>query len=302
MKFPTYDTLPRDNRHVTAMIQGIAQRERHVSRESAALAPCFASSRRLGELCVRLTQPKFANRHAARGIIQKERSTTKLQGMPRTLLDMIFFQSSPTAIARYQEELHAGVIDEIRRAYKRPHAQVDTGRMTELVSVAQITRLAHPQVLAYSALPHHEQDRNIAQHYDIGASFDKGDSLATHMLQVKKFCLGACAEPELQRQRKKAVKKSLRRYDQSIQMVSGCCELGITDNGQDFMDPTLPVLLVAEFYDRATSDEIAELDAGSEKLITDITSDLLPRGTAPGSRRVINLADPIAYISQSVAV
>jgi hypothetical protein len=299
MKFPKYESTDRDNRHVTAMIHGIAKRERQVPEATA--KPLRERSLRFGELCVALTSPKYENKHAARALVQKERSKPGVHGLHKILLDTVFFQTNAGAVARAQQDMHTNVIQKMKTAFMVKNEELGprNGRLTELAALALLTRYAHPQMIAYPSLIHHEQDSNKPMHYDVGVSIASGSSLTTHLLQVKKPCLAACDEGTRSTQRDG--RRLLDRYCSSIQLLSGCCELGIDTASDGNINPTLPIMLMAEYGDLTTPDEVQLLDNLSDKLLFDMTADLLPRGNVKIPHQVINLADTAAYSSLTCA-
>lgn len=271
MKYPNLDSLERTPHIVDGMISDIAYREQECVVRNAYRSSEYV--RQIGQQCLAVSDGNAV----LTDIVPPVNLSPDEQLYERVHM-LMQSKEQPYKLARYQRKLHEstiGALNAWRREAKSPHKW---GRVVELTALASLTRYAHPAMLAYPSLSHHEQDTDLGSHYDIGVVFRNPDqTVSSHYVQVKAACFDQCANPHS----KAPVIETQDRYRPIIQLLSGCCDLDM--NGRAGMGSNTAALLVKERRGAATYDEIKQLDVISDRLILNLTSDLLLRGTNQGN-------------------
>lgn len=290
MRYPVYpDTLER-RRPVPEAVELLARRERGFG-EGGSFSD--RSSLAVGQLCVDLAQSR--NTHASRRkkLIKATRPSVSEHSTERMLFDMISFQKSPAYVERSQQALHKRMIDNLRIHLSGDRNGELTGFATEAVATALLTRYAHPGMVVFPTLAHHEKDKALSMHYDIGLTVRGEEAVSGHLLQVKMACQGRCEGATV-------ATSDGSRYSQAIQFVSGCCDLGMDyrslDDGNNRL---IPELLVAEYDDELTPAQVNVLNYYSNSLLHNITNDSLPRGCF---EQQIDLRVPAQFTPEQVAL
>lgn len=254
---------------VRKLTEVIASRERN-------LIPKHNSqpwSLRLGALC--LLADERNNQHI-RAALNETKKNTDLPTVYNFIPQMLTFKNNISRLQQEQQLLHGAVIEELTplvlKEDKGQYANtIQRGRIAELTTLGLLTRYAHPWVIAVPTLPHHDADLNKSFHFDIALAIQDGNNSTGHMLQVKSSCIGRCdGDNPL---------NINSYYAPSIQLVSGCCDLGFEYNGFRGMNYDTARDLANEYYDSASTAEIKRLDVLTDNLLLNTTSDLLPRGT-----------------------
>ncbi|CAN5406292.1 hypothetical protein BH10PAT3_BH10PAT3_7200 [soil metagenome] len=270
MKYPNYEfTAEEQATPVLAMAQIVAARELRVRKQQN----IATWSEKLGNVCL-----LFAEGHDAR-VRSALKNTGQTCGIPDTytfLPKVITFRNNRTQLQREQQLLHGSVVRNLDNALRtqtkdKLYTNRERGAITELTALGILTRYAHPWIIALPALPHHEADINTPDHFDIGIALQEGGRPEKYLLQVKTSCTGRCGcTPRVRVDGK---------YASSIQLVSGCCDLGFKNSGYNPADFSVSRTLVAEFDELATNNDIKQLDVLSDNLLFNVTADLMPRGS-----------------------
>lgn len=279
MKYPEYPTDLERRQPLRGFLGLFARMETGVSSDIAKLS----WSQHLAELS-RLFYLDDKQRTRKRANIVRG-----LQDVPplhKPLQETLLFVNNHNEVVRLQQKTHQHVIDELRdqrlEYEKAGQYNADAGRMTELAALGLLTRYAHPWVLVAPSLPHHDSEATLtSRHYDIALAVGNKDNEELYTFQVKKGCSGRCGNH--------ATYDYAKKYQPHIQIVSGCCDLGIHTTWQGTVDDRTVRLLVAEFDETASADDIHYLDSLTDNLIFNASADLLPRGTA----------DPVAFAKAS---
>jgi hypothetical protein len=272
MKYPQFAVTERTPHIVDGMIADIAWREQSTSLRYTK-EPSSSYGKFVADLCVSIDSQ--ANTPL---IFPKlSQNPTLPQRLYRRQFDLIRARHDGGQLAIAQHKLHETVISGLKRAVdNRDRSQQVRGRLAELVTLGLHSRYAHPGVLAYQALQHHERDDDIDSHFDVGVILRNPDfTTDSHFLQVKTNCLGRCGRPVT-----KEAESHLGNYRPIVQFVSACCDL---DLGRKGADTNVPELLVGEFFDQVNSDDVNRLDNLTDQLLLNMTTNLLPRGTRQGN-------------------
>lgn len=290
MRYPDYpDTLER-RRPVPEAVALLAHRERGFGEHTSV---SDRSSRAVGQLCVDLAQSGNAHTTRRKKLLRAARPSVSEHSTERMLFDMISFQKSPTYVERSQQALHKRMIDNLRIHLSGDRKGELTGFATEEVATALLTRYAHPGMVVFPTLSHHEKDKALSMHYDIGLTMRGEEAVSGHLLQVKMACQGRCEGATV-------ATRDGGRYSQAIQFVSGCCDLGMDytslDDGNNRL---IPELLVAEYDDELNTTQVNLLNYYSDSLLYNITHDGLPRGC---SEQYIDLRSPSDFIPHQEAL
>lgn len=264
MQYPEYSLSPHSSL-VYGMAADIAFRERHSvpMREYAEAHNPY--SKYIGELCVQIDdgQP---------GAFEAPDEPTEKKTLLRTMHTLLLMRDQPEKINYVRNELHARTIRALRYVFSQ-RRETWQGQPAEYTALGLLTRYAHPSLLAYRSLPHHELDTDVASHYDVGLVTDEPDgSVGSYYMQVKTFCLGRCGLSS----GKKNLESYEPRYRPLIQFVSGCCDLGLGGNRHESLPASQ--LLIKEWQDDASADQVKYLDTLTDNLLFNVTADLLPRG------------------------
>lgn len=194
-------------------------------------------------------------------------------------LDSLVQLNNPNELLRIQERqyaLAAKKLEKLKRKIARKNIDEGLrghyiGQRNELVTLMLLTRYKHPWLFAFPALPHHENDEDRQAHYDVALGtlegvFTDEPHYRGYKLQVKTMCSGMCGgEP---------TENKSAEYDDSVQIVSACCNL----KGDGRSSAYTSALLLSEYKGRLKESGIAQLDVVTDRLLFDITADLLPRG------------------------
>ncbi len=271
MRYPEYPADLDRRQPLTGLLRLFAQLEGGVSSDTKRLT----WSQHIAEMS-RLHYNGEKQRFRKRlGVFKSVNGVPQLYG---PLHASIKFLNNHNELIRLQRKQHGIVVEELRTWDKNIANAGDyaraSGRMTELVALGLLNRYGHPWILAAPALPHHEGDATkVAKHFDIALAIgNQGDDEA-YALQIKKACSGRCGETAYHHDQTHV-------YMPAIQIVSGCCDLGIKTN-EGMINSTVVDLLVAEYDERAAAADIKWLDELTDNLLFNISADLLPRGTVP---------------------
>ncbi|HET8708759.1 MAG TPA: hypothetical protein VFL85_00605 [Candidatus Saccharimonadales bacterium] len=253
------------------MVEDIASVELGVDREAI-----DGRSHNLAKLCVALTTGGQVADGARYTIDRRDRRGTN--NILSVVHDMVLNVENKVQATALQQELHRQVIRSIGNALTYYKAD-GRGHVGERTGLGLLTRYSHADMLAYPSLPHHESSPvDLTGHYDIGVILRNPDnSIDAHHLQLKAGCFGLCAKGEPT----KHYNDVRKRYRPSVQLVSGCCHLGM---GRDSWPANpIPKLLLKEASDAATAPEIKYLDNLTDNLLFQMTTEQLPRGQAGGN-------------------
>ena len=274
MRYPSFPESDRTSAIYDALVEDIAWREQESKPAHGGLL-LDPYSQRLGSMCVAITN----------GLSLQERTyeprpeeATPAQAMLERLHAMVALRREPAKAARYQRRLHENALGALRSVWQ-PENRQRRGFIAEYACLALLTRYTHPRILAYPALPHHEMDDDTGGHFDIGVIIDEPNTgIDTHYLQVKMTCFGSCGQGSV-KNRENWLAEVRGVYRPSIQLVAGCCDLGLRKlrhNGAE-----LPDLLLDEYRGRSKA-AVKKLDNMTDKLLFAMSADLLPRGTRGG--------------------
>ena len=264
MIYPTYEA-ETTNRHIDGLTKALAAQDIELVPLESRKSDRINASIMLGKLCRLSARNDRKHKNEEKAAIRDLRQKEALDTPHNLYIDMLAFKTSPNYVRSAQQALHAHFVERL----KEPKPQA--GIRTEEIAMTLLSRYAHPWLIALPALPHHEDNTQGADifHYDISLSArDSEFAGSEHFLQVKTYCLGRCGNEPRQ--------PIADRYDHSIQLVSGCCDLGIGSYPEDW--DTVTDNLIAEFDGVGDDDQIKYLDVLTDNLLFNITADLLPRG------------------------
>lgn len=197
-------------------------------------------------------------------------------GILTTMHSLIVHAGEPKQAAIHQRYMHEQIVGAINSNLSKKVPE--RGKLAEYVFAGLLTRYAHPDMLAYLALPHHEENNDVAGHFDVGVIIrNPGGDWDTYHLQSKAMCFGLCGLGNDTSTQKLEEYKS--RYHPEVQLVSSCCHLGADDSGTKLQNTAR--LLVREREGALAYDDIKLLDNVTDNLVFNMSFDLLPRGTAP---------------------
>jgi hypothetical protein len=201
-------------------------------------------------------------------------------------LNMLTLDDRPEALQAERHAMHATVASELddclqaaRDFYTLDHptseeAKVQTdrrGRISELTVLGLNTREPSDKVLAMTALANHDWSADSARSHDnLLLTLDDNGLANFYPTQVKAGCFNACREIKGGRWF-----KVMERYDPSVVVVSGHCDLGFAQESR--LSPEedhfpLANLLVKEAFGNPTAAETDHLSMVSKQLLDTITS------------------------------
>ncbi len=142
------------------------------------------------------------------------------------------------------------------------------GELSQLVTLGLLSRYAHPWVMALPSLIHHDNGKAHRNNYDVllTETMPSQAQPQHYKLQVKTECVGLCCDrPEPKRRPQKE-------YSSDIILVSACCDLQRGDKRDTSLQNFYAAeLLIKEYDETATPDEIIELDDYTNSLLLSVT-------------------------------
>jgi|GEM_PF-3981915 hypothetical protein len=219
------------------------------------------------------------NEQRFRKRLQRAPATQEVPALYQPLHASLKFLKNHNELVRLQQGLHRLAVDELRGWKSDPLASAgeynrSAGRMAEITAIVLLTRYAHPWILVGPTLPHQENNGDTTpRHFDIALAIGESESEELYNLQVKKGCSGRCG--------KAPTYDYAHKYATSVQIVSGCCDLGIVTTQNGLVEGETAGLLIAEYDEVVSLSDIKRLDVLTDQLLFNITADLLPRGQVP---------------------
>lgn len=148
-----------------------------------------------------------------------------------------------------------------RSSYVRGHIK---GRIAELVTLGSINFLEDPNFVAIPALPHHDQNPKSSKSYDLLLLFQKRGKPSVQQVQVKFKCQNFCERPLV----KPHKNNDQRKYSHDIAIVSGHCDIGMSQRDLSYGDILARSILKPETI---TNDEFDYLFHVGDRLIENLT-------------------------------
>lgn len=279
MKFPTFPDELRNPYLYQGLVEDIADRERDYDTNHPEKVDLY--SQQLGRLCLNIaentpTEPWSDTIAYSGGVADKVQSTEgEIYNQLRTMAIYAFDRQKTHGA---QQSLHYAVMNRINTLRKGRIDVHKTGELAEYVTLALLTRYAHPDMLGYKSLQHHELDVDSPGHYDVGTLIrDPGNTIASYRLQVKLGCVSLC---ETGTGDDDTLRQHQSRYRPSVQIISGCCHLKEFGQGQDVRK--LARQLAAERDNTLDTVGVKKLDTATDNLVWAMTTDQLPRGLYGG--------------------
>lgn len=275
MKFPRFPDDMRRSYVSVGLVEDIADREREFATHYDSTIDPY--SVRLGRLCLELVDGD----EATNGLPNYQSNRSHLSQPEVRVYDALrrlaLFACNSERAEKAQRNLHnaaVGVLEEVTG--QRDAKQRAT--MSEYVTLGLLTRYAHPNMLAYPALQHHECDTDTPGHYDIGVIVNNpGNVIESNHIQVKLACFGICRgeAPSSKLQEFQA------HYRPSVQLLSACCHLQAFSRGLN--KDRLAHQLIAERLGTLDKTAIKQLDNTTDSFVLAMTTEQLPRGLHGGT-------------------
>jgi hypothetical protein len=212
------------------------------------------------------------------------RDRAHLMGLSIEWLDR---RQDPGGLSEVQDKLQEETCLQLDKAVEHlPNASYRAkphllGRITELTSIALINFLRDPTLVALPALPHHERSPSTKDNYDIVLLHANNGYPKVQQVQVKLGCQSFCENPTANPHKENARVH----YSKDIAIISGHCDLGITNDRNNNASCTASeALLKAEFDPVSISDsEIDELCSASDQILEALTGQTLEERTGKSS-------------------
>lgn len=179
MQYPDFPTELRNPLIFQGMVEEIADRERDWRTNHPQWVDEI--SVRIGARCLRIVDGGGDSDNDFAGQVNL---SARQRGIYEKVDKMAIYAYDPMRAYEYQQDMHESVVMalcEVREA-----SAAKSGLRSELTILALLTRYAHPDMLAYPALQHHDLDIDAGGHFDVGTIIREPDGEITpYRLQIK---------------------------------------------------------------------------------------------------------------------
>lgn len=195
---------------------------------------------------------------------------------------MLQERDNPSVFEQARRNIHSETVRGVKDAYTKLHQDRSAmkptqrqgyegelrGELSQTVALGLLTRYVHPWFMSLPSLIHHDNGKAHRNNYDILLieSMPRHPVTNAYKLQVKTACIGVCHDqPSMAHVPQQS-------YARDITLVSACCDLQRGDERDSSLQHFRAAeLLIKEYDEAATLEEILELDSYTDSLLLSVT-------------------------------